>query len=44
MALRRRIPDDRLLGLLEESGRNLQRTHDHEAERQTVAAWNRYGA
>jgi hypothetical protein len=21
-------------------GRNLQRTHDHEAERQTVAAWN----
>lgn len=25
-------------------GRNLQRTHDHEAERQTVAAWNRYGA
>jgi uncharacterized protein Yka (UPF0111/DUF47 family) len=26
MALRRRIPDDRLLGLLEESGRNIQRT------------------
>jgi hypothetical protein len=24
-------------------GRNLQRTHDHEAERQTVAAWNRSG-
>jgi hypothetical protein len=24
-------------------GRNLQRTHDHEAERQTIAAWNRYG-
>jgi hypothetical protein len=25
-------------------GRNLQRTHDHQAERQTVAAWNRYGS
>jgi hypothetical protein len=25
-------------------GRNLQRAHDHEAERHTVAAWNRYGA